>query len=168
MRNIKQDLKSGNLLKNHLLRKGNNLQEVVEEYILFLFLFLSLFEEAGQEAELPIGELNPEANDYTGEATQGVQNMDRTGQKATHRRHMTTTLSWQWRQILNSLSKVLREILILLSIKMNRPRDLRSRTKRIIWNDCVWKGQRQRQGQRQGNIIKVKRCNRDAMALRAV
>jgi hypothetical protein len=45
---------------------------------------------------------------------------------------------------------------------MNRSRDLRGRTKRIIWNDYVWKGQGQ------GSIIKEKRWNRSAMALRAV
>jgi hypothetical protein len=67
LRNIKQDLKSGILLKTHLLRKGNNVQEVVEEYILFLFLFLFL----EQEVKQPIAE----PTDYTGEATQSCSEM---------------------------------------------------------------------------------------------
>ena len=143
-----------------------------EEYFAFLLLFLFL----EQEVEQPNAEPNAEANDYTGEASQGIQNMVRRAEKLTHWKHMimtitttsTSTSRWrwrQWRQILKLSSKVFWQILILLSI---RSRDLSSRTERIIWNDCVCRGQRQGIG----NIVKAKRWNRrlmrGAMALRAV
>jgi hypothetical protein len=85
------------------------------------------------------------------------------------KRGTTTVNRKQSWQILELLSKVLRKMTILLSIKMNRLRNWCRNSKGIIWNDWISRDRRDL------NVIETKRWNerwdrlmRSAMVLRAV